>query len=511
MARPLSPSATPAPRAADRRAVAYDLLRRGQVRDACAAFETLLGQDDSLPDDWFNYAYLLRADRQFEAALDAYTTSIARGVQQPEAALLNAAVIEADFLRRFDAAAHRLHAALALQPDYVPALLNLGLLHEDRGDADAARACYDRVIGIAPHNGRALARLAELARVRGRATPAATALEAALASTAMPPIDRAQALFALAQLYDAQGDYPRALDAAVAANAITAALRPASARYSSARQRGYVERCIAAFSQPILPHPPETRPAPIFICGMFRSGSTLLETLLARHYRVVAGGELEIIPFFAQRRFADYPDDVPMLDATRLVALRTAYLAEADLRVGPQRPITDKRPDNIQHIGVIKTLFPAAQIIATQRDARDTMISILFGDFDDSIAYANRVDTIADYMQSSARLRDFWMERYPADIAQIRYEDLVATPTHALQRLADHIGLEGRAPSEAASTTDIATQTLSTWHVRQPVHQASVGRWRHYWDLMRAQPDQFDPEALDHLDTMATRGGARDG
>ena len=129
---------------------AVQLEQAGRLDEAVAAYQRLLARFPDLPDTWFNLAVLQRRLRQFYAALDSYRQALDRGVAQPEEAHLNRAVIYADFLRQDGPAVAELQAALALNPRYVPALLNLANLHEDLGRQDDAAALYERALGIDP-------------------------------------------------------------------------------------------------------------------------------------------------------------------------------------------------------------------------------------------------------------------------------------------------------------------------------------------------------------------------
>src|SRR5688572_8118060 len=136
------------------------LREAGRVGEAIAAYQRLLAANPDLPASWYNLGWLQKQARQFEEALRSYREALDRGVEDPEEVHLNRAVIMSDHLGRPEEALAELEAALALSPDYVPALLNLGNLHEDRGDRAAALDAYRRAQSLQPANALALARLA---------------------------------------------------------------------------------------------------------------------------------------------------------------------------------------------------------------------------------------------------------------------------------------------------------------------------------------------------------------
>src|SRR5688572_16150689 len=136
------------------------LREAGRVGEAVAAYQRLLAANPDLPGSWYNLGWLQKQARQFEDALRSYRQALDRGIDEPEEVHLNRAVILSDHLGRPEDALVELEAALALNPAYVPALLNLGNLHEDRGDRAEASDAYRRALSLQPGNALALARLA---------------------------------------------------------------------------------------------------------------------------------------------------------------------------------------------------------------------------------------------------------------------------------------------------------------------------------------------------------------
>ena len=161
------------------------LQRQGRVEEAIAAYHTVLAAQPNLPDSWYNLAFLQRHARQFEAALDSYKQALGAGISRPEEVHLNRAVILSDYLARPDAAEADLAAALKINPHYVPAMLNLGNLHEDRGDREGARSAYEQALAVEPGSMLALARLAATANIRGKDDPVILRLTKALSRPAM--------------------------------------------------------------------------------------------------------------------------------------------------------------------------------------------------------------------------------------------------------------------------------------------------------------------------------------
>lgn len=448
----------------------------GRFVEAATAYEALLAVRPDLPDSWYNLALVRRRAGRFEAALEAYAEARARGVAGPEEVHLNRAVIFSDDLGRPDAALTELTAALQCAPAYLPALLNLGTLYEDLGDRDSALATYRRALALDPDNALILSRLANASVIRSGDDPLVTALEAALSDPAREAPDQALLGFALGRALDSAGAYDAAFAAYGAANA---AARQAAGDvvYDRRAHERLVDRLIAAFPQPA-EGSGEPR-APIFICGLFRSGSTLVEQSLGAHSRVTAGGELDILPRLVRERVQPWPGAVAGADAATVADWRETCLA----RLAAARPggglTTDKRPDNFLYIGLIRTLFPGARIVHTARDATDVCLSNWFLHLDASMAHTLDLEDMAHWHGQYRRLMAHWTRLYP-DIHTVDYDALVADPGAEVKSLLDHLDLPFEAACLAFHESTAPVRTASVWQVREPFYKRSSGRWRNY-------------------------------
>src|SRR4029079_2613206 len=248
----------------------------------------------ALPDSWFNLGWLERQARAFEDALLSYQRALDWVIDKPEEVHVNRAAIYSDYLHRPHEAKRDLDAAIEKNPAYVPALLGLGNLHEDLGEREAARDAYLRALEVDPTTPRALARLAAVSLSTTLDTDLAERLRGRIAEPALPNTQRGGLGYALAAMLDAAGDHDEAFAAAVAANEATRAAGGSRARYDRGAHEDLIDRLIAAFPKRVETDGEDT--APLFICGMYRSGSTLIEQILAGHSAVTPGGELELIP-----------------------------------------------------------------------------------------------------------------------------------------------------------------------------------------------------------------------
>jgi tetratricopeptide (TPR) repeat protein len=477
---------------ANRLGRASALFHAGRWKEALPAYEDLLRRHPNLPNSWFNLAMLQRDARRYRDALASYRRALDLNIEAPEEVHLQRGVIYADDLGDSDSAEREIRAALVINADYLPALLNLGTLYEDRGIWHLAAESYDCVLRIDPSNAIALARKLGLSSLIGLGDPMLARVRESLISTHSTLSDRADLGFALGAALDRIDYYDEAFRAYEAANGASKGI---------ARQRGYIydpilqeeftNQLIAAFPN----HTPKIeneRRAPLFICGMFRSGSTLIEQMLSRHPQVVAGGELDALPSLIRESLTPYPETVASLTPTDIERLGAGYLAEVEQRWPLNSVLTDKRPDNFLHIGLIKHLFPNAKIIHTIRDPRDLCLSIYFLHASEQLNYATDMANIVHFLSEHNRLMNHWKFLFPGDILSVSYDNLVLDPTSAMAAVLSLCSLEWDDAVLESRQTGGAVRTASNWQVRQPLYSRSSGRWQNYRRYL--EPYSF-PEA----------------
>lgn len=458
------------------------LKRQGREAEAIAAYERLLARWPDLPDSWYNLALLQRRARQFAAALTSYQNALDRHVTKPEEVHLNRAVIYTDHLRQYEEAERELLGALALNADYLPALMNLANLHEDLGRREAALGAYERILRLDPRNFEALARYSHLKIFEKADDPLIGQLQRALASAGANAAERASLGFALGRALDSCGAYAAAFGAHAAANrASRDSAGAAFASYDRIGEERYVDRLIQAFpGTSVAVSPSEKSPQPIFICGMFRSGSTLIEQVLGGHPRVTAGGELDLVPHIAQQALAPFPESMMSVSPERLAALAADYLASLATLFPGAEYVTDKRPDNFLYLGLIKCLFPNAKIVHTTRDPLDNCLSIFFLHLDQRMSYALDLMDTGHHYRQYLRLMAHWKALFGADIHDVNYDAFVHDPQRVAREALEFLGLEWDERCLAPAAAERAIKTASVWQVREPVHRRSSGRSQHY-------------------------------
>ncbi len=463
------------------------LERDGSLDEAIQAYLQLLHRKPDLPNSWYNLARLQTRQRQYAEALAAYQQALDRGIERPEEVHLNRGVIFSDALRQFAAAERELQAALALNPAYVPALLNLANLHEDRGARQAAATQYERILSLEPRSAQALSRYANLRNFSDPDDPLIGRLRRALAEPAASPADRASLGFALGRALDACAHYAAAFATYAQANRDSrASAEPGAGRYSRTAEERFIDRIIAAFpgERPSVGRPGVERPSaaarPIFVCGMFRSGSTLTEQLLAGHPQVQAGGELELLPHIAHHLLAPFPEALAAASPGRLQSAAGLYLDSLAKLFPAGQFVTDKRPDNFLYIGLIKRLFPAAKIIHTVREPLDNCLSLFFLHLDQRMSYALDLMDIGHHYRQYRRLMAHWQRLFGPDIFDVCYDTLVQEPKPAMAQLLGFLGLDWNERCLEVPAAGRVIRTASVWEAREPLYTRSSGRARHY-------------------------------
>ena len=492
------------PPAAALRQRAVGWLARGDWRRAAESYRALLTGHSGLPDDWYNYAYVLRKAGEYPAALEAYGKALERGADQAEEIHLNRAAILSAELYRDEAAREELDRALKCNPDYAPALLNLGNLLEETGQRDEATQCYRRLQALERADRslalEALARLAHLDPPVSGDDPRLNELDQAARARGIEADLRANLFLALARNLDRLGFHQRAFKAMTEGKRAAA---QTAERYRPAHQERVVDALIESFPTSARERPvgKEQTPRPVFICGMFRSGSTLIEQVLSAHGEVATGGELDLLPRLVARHLPGFPDAAKMLDEPTAKRVAEDYMNQLRHRipeVDDRQVFTDKRPPNFFFIGLICQLFPDVRIVHTRRHPLDTSLSVFMHHLDSRTApYANDLADIGHFYGQYERLMRHWKSILPDHIKEVDYDRLVGDPETEIRSLLKFLGLPWDPACLAFHRQKTTVRTASYWQVRRPLYKSASGRWHHYRQHLEPLREQLISAGVD--------------
>ncbi len=375
-----------------------------------------------------------------------------------------------------------LEKALAIDSRLADGHLALGMTLQSLGKLDEAVEQFRKCLSIEPGNGEALWYLSRNLRL-GPDDPEFAQLEQALARTRIPTTERMDLNFAAGKMYDDIDAVDKAFEHYKLANDLMdAEFDPEDC---AARVTALIETFGTGFFEKTRAYG-ESSELPVFIVGMPRSGTTLIEQILASHPDVFGAGELTQISAGIERLPASlgieeaYPDCLPKVDKDSVCSLAAEYL-EALRGFSPDAlRVTDKMPANFMHLGFIALLFPRARVIHSMRDPLDVCVSNYVTRFTAGLPFTFDLTNLGLYYRQYERLMDHWRRELPIQMLEVRYEDLIADQVGVSRQLIDYCGLAWDDRCLAFHKTERVVLTASYQQVRQLIYSNSIERWRRY-------------------------------
>ena len=449
----------------------------GQTGSAIATYEQFFQRSPNTATALFNVALLYKKEKRYAEARIAYQEAIELGITDPQQVYSNLGVLYSE-LHDADNARLMYERALEIVPDYLPALFNLAGLLEELGQRENAIACYEKILAIEPRHHESRARIVHATRITSEQDTLLADLRQAIREAGSDHFGVEILQYALGKALDELGRYDDAFEAYEAANLLARSRIPAYDRAATERAFNLlIELFDASWIEKVRS---SSTFSPVFVCGLFRSGSTLTEQLLASHPGISAGGELDLLPWLLARRFASYPQGAANATPEALQAVADEYQSRL-LEVFPDKGIvTDKRPDNFLHLGLITAMFPSARIVYTRRNAIDNCLSMYFQQLGGALSYSTDLDDTVHYYKLHERLMAHWQSVLSDNIYTIDYDDLVREPEPAVRRLLAFLGLEWDERSLDLAQARNLVKTASVWQVRDQISSRSVQRWRNY-------------------------------
>ena len=454
----------------------------GRFTEAVAQYEKILCLEPRLSEAYNDLGLALAELGRFEDAITAYRQAIDIKPNDPST-LCNWGVA-LSHLDRLDEAEEKFRNAIAVRPDFVAAQHNLSVLFMQNGRSAEARKAAERAIRLAPRNGSYYEHLATL-RTFDAADPYLRKLER-LASDgdSLSPRDRTHVHFALARAYQDTGRDEIAFHHLLAGNE----LKRGQIAYDEATTLIRMARTCALFTPEFI----KTREAcgepsrvPVFILGMPRSGSTLVEQILAGHPDFFGAGELGLFEQEtnalrdALRPVRPYPDATLGMAGRHFRDLGARYLDKLVRRAPNAMRITDKMPENFLYAGLIHLALPNATIVHTVRDPIDTCVSCFSINFSRGQSHTYDLAELGRYYRHYLAVMAHWHRVLPPGrIIDVRYEELIADVEGTARRIIAHCGMPWDARCLDFQSTKRPIRTASATQVRQPIYRSSVGRWR---------------------------------
>ena len=372
--------------------------------------------------------------------------------------------------------------SLSLDPSNADALVIKGSLLQADGELDDAAVCFGKALLQSPLHGEACYRLSLLERLEGD-TEQVKKMESGWQERSVPAADRILIGYALGRTFDSRCQFDRAFEYFQEANELQRRLL----NWSLESQAAFFDRHKRGISRPFVDKCRDqavTDDTPIFIVGMPRSGTSLVEQILASHPAVHGAGEVEHSRIFAetveQRTGQPFPLDIDGVDPAVLVESCRRYIGKLRAGAGAAQHVTDKLPHNFLRIGLYAAMLPRASIVLCERDPLDNCLSIYQHFFAAAHAYATDLSALGSYYRLYQDLMAHWDGMFPGRVHHVRYEALVHDTENQVKLLLAHCGLEFHPDCLSFHRTRRSVSTPSDAQIRKPVYQDAVGRWKLY-------------------------------
>lgn len=380
--------------------------------------------------------------------------------------------------------------ALTLRPDLADTHNNMGNALKELGRFEEALEAFNRALRLDPANSAAYVNLADSKTFKPNDSELAAMESLAAQYEGLSKLERMHLDFALGKAYADLKDYDRAFARLRSANVA----KRQSIAYDEKLSQLLFERIEQVFTPELIATKSgggDPSPMPIFVIGMPRSGTTLIEQIIASHPAVHGAGELrnltEVVLSVrgADRQTIPYPEFIPAIAPAALQQIGSRYIKSLDKLV-PERPmncehVTDKMPSNYYFAGLIHLALPNATIIHTVRDPVDTCVSCFSKLFSAEQNHTYDLGELGRYYKDYEHLMQHWHRVLPAGrILDVRYEDVVADLEKEARRIIAHCGLAWDDRCLSFHQNDRPVRTASATQVRQPIYGSAVGRWRVY-------------------------------
>ena len=390
----------------------------------------------------------------------------------------------------YDAAQVLFDENIAADPYHVPTLQALGHQKMQIGQIEEAIGLFEKIKTLDPVQGESM-----LINAHHFPEDEETLLKLERAAR-MPSMEgrvRSGLLLQLASAWEDKKDYEKAIELAHEGNGASAKFL----HYDALKHKDRCDRIRQRFTREFFDHRKEVghdSELPVYVVGMPRSGTTLIEQILGSHPSVCGAGELGLIPGTVQklsvwerslgsgREYPECADDLTPYEANGMAEGILKELREYDKKA---LRVVDKLPHNFEHIGLIKLLFPKARIVSVQRDPRDVAISNYFTNYQarhGGMGFAYDLGDIGQQLADHHALLAHWRDVFGDEILEVQYEEVVDDVEKSARRMLGYIGVEWDPVVLDFDKLDRPVKTASVWQVRQPIYSSSKEKWRRYKD-----------------------------
>ena len=449
-----------------------------QLDNAIECYEKAITLKHAYPEAHNNLGIIMLERNQLDIAVKSFEWAVAYSPNYAEAYNNLGAVFQE--LNQFDKAIEQYKKAIIINPEYAQAFNNLGCSCEILGFKDEALIHYEKAIACNPKFAEAYRNLSNIKKFTEK-DPQIGQMQSLNSSSDVSLSEKVQLNFALAKVNENLGNNDKFFKFLNEGNR----LRKQELNYSFTESKNFHSILLKVFSAPLpLMKKSSLKTSnirPIFIVGMPRSGTSLVEQIIASHHNVHGAGELtnfkEIISPILESHLNQNKEAFLIKD---LLSIRKQYLDSLSRLNVLETVITDKMPTNFRLIGFILSAFPEAKIIHLKRDARATCWSIYKHYFSSGNGFTFNQDDLAKFYALYRELMDFWHELFPGKIYDINYEKLTTNQKDETKKLLEYCDLEWDENCLNFHTNKRAIKTASASQVRKKMYQGSSEDWKKY-------------------------------
>lgn len=435
------------------------LYQQGRLDDASAIYETVLSKDPQCADAWHVLGMIAIVRKDHYRACQLVSKALELNAENPTIHQ-HIAVIHGR-LGNFEKAAEHYREVIRLAPDYAEAYFNLS-----------------RIVSFKPGD------------------PFVDAIERRLKESEHSEANQSFLHFAAGKYYDDVDQNQQAFAHYRKAN------EARDARFDVAATQHEFQSLMATLTSEWLGNHAEhgnSSQLPIFIVGMPRSGTSLIEQILASHPAVIAGGERydiqEMVKALSQHDAArrPFPQCLTGMDPGVITECANEYLRRLTSLAPSAERVTNKNPTDFRYLGLIAAMFPNARILDVRRDARDSCLSCYFQNFRNGQEYSFDLRHLGLYYQHYEQLMRHWQSVIPSQVLSVNYESLVTEPEPVVREILDFCGLDWNPACVEPHKTSGAVATASRWQVRKPIYQTALNRWKRYEAHLGPLLDSLSP------------------
>ncbi len=455
-------------------------MQMNRLSEAYGALTKALELDPENVQHLSNFGAINLAINHYAKAAEVLEKAVAKKPSDPSATTNLALAYK--HLNRYEEAMALIKKALKAAPNNPKIVSIMARMLTETGQTDQAIEYFQKALRLDPSYGNAFADMANARKFSKKDANIIKKFETAL-KTSMPAEQRKFILYGLGKIFDDCKDWDKAFSYYNQANL----LAKSPTKQIPPRKLFKLERKV--FTRELLANnnlSGSNSTKPVFVVGMPRSGTTLIEQIISSHPLAAGAGELREIGFIHQELCMNNDLDgfrkscSENLNQEQLEKYADIYLSVLQQDRSDADRIVDKMPENYLYLGLIKLLFPQAVILHAVRHPLDTCLSCYFQAFNE-IPWSFDLEWISDRYRFYREKMDYWENTLPANsITPVKYEELVSNPEPQIRRLLEACGLPWDPACLEFNKTSRAVKTASLWQVRQPMYKTSRARWTHY-------------------------------